>query len=231
MSGWTFLKEVVEHFTVETSIPQKFDIIEMSDLELQAVTDRLESFVDALAQGDHYDNSSPSVLTLTQDEINGFIGHSDYLQGNMMVSLHKNLIEEEFSLPMDVLGYNDRYFVGEDYMKLENNNNNRDTKNSIEMKMTTAATHEEWFNGPLFFAQIQYLIAQNKEDEGKHLVEMFFENGTFFGQKAIIDEHYNLLEPLYDASNDDNWDMVHIIDGIESVSIEEGKIVIKARQN
>merc|ERR1712238_641211 len=133
-------------------------------------------------------------LILTQDEINGFIGHSDYLRGNMMVSFHDNLIEEEYSLPMDVLGYDGRYLVGNDYVKLgtEELNNN---KNTIEMKMTTAATHEDF-----------------------------------------IDEHQNLLDTLYHptdhyhADHDDEA-IRNVIANTKSVSIEEGKIVVKARND
>mmetsp|Transcript_59624 Transcript_59624/g.66719 ORF Transcript_59624/g.66719 Transcript_59624/m.66719 type:complete len:365 (-) Transcript_59624:451-1545(-) len=248
-----FVKEAVEQLTVETPSPQKFDIIEMSDLERKVVTERVMLFVDELAIGT---NTDYSPLVLTQDEINGFIGHSDYLRGNMMISFHDNLIEEEYSLPMDVLGYTDRYFVATDYLKLVDSssssgknesehghgndqsivstfNRNKDT---IEMKMTTAATHEDWFNGPLFFGQIHYLMTTNKKDDpGETVLSLFLEKGSLFGQNVpqkFVDEHQNLLEYLYDNADDTDLQYIrNVISGIESVSIEEGRIIVNARHN
>mmetsp|Transcript_9823 Transcript_9823/g.10577 ORF Transcript_9823/g.10577 Transcript_9823/m.10577 type:complete len:364 (+) Transcript_9823:96-1187(+) len=247
-----FVKEAVEQLTVETPSPQKFDIIEMSDLERKVVTERVMLFVDELAIGT---NTDYSPLVLTQDEINGFIGHSDYLRGNMMISFHDNLIEEEYSLPMDVLGYTDRYFVATDYLKLVDSssssgknesehghgndqsivstfNRNKDT---IEMKMTTAATHEDWFNGPLFFGQIQYLMTTKKDDPGETVLSLFLEKDSLFGQNVpqkFVDEHQNLLEYLYDNADDTDLQYIrNVISGIASVSIEEGRIIVNARHN
>jgi len=274
------LKEAVEQFTIESPLP-KFDIIEMSDLEQNIVKDRVMLFVEQLAAPKTTTNGEPRALindlVLTQDEINGFIGHSDYLRGNMMVSFHKNIIEEEYSLPMDVLGYDGRYFVGNDYLKLGTEELNNKNTNTIEMEMTTAATHEDWFDGPLFFAKIQYLITNSMTDEFEGIMlGLFLEKGSIFGQDApqdFIDEHQNLLDyfyyPLDQHDHDhhhhhdhhhDNHDEHHdhhdkhrdhhnhhghsdddddvdveairnVIANIESVSIEEGRIVVKARSD
>jgi len=245
-----FVKEAVAQLTVETPSPQKFDIIEMSDLELKAVEERVMLFFDELAIGT---NTDYSPLVLTQDEINGFIGHSDYLRGNMMVSLHDNLIEEEYSLPMDVLGYTDRYFVATDYLKLVDSSSSssndrkqghdhiistyKSNKDTIEMKMTTAATHEDWFHGPLFFGQIHYLMTKNNDDPGETVLSLFLEKGSLFGQtvpQQFVDEHPNLLESLYldDNANDTDLEYIrNVISGIESVSIEEGRIIVNARRH
>jgi len=260
------LKEAVEQFTIESPLP-KFDIIEMSDLEQNIVKDRVMLFVEQLVEPKTTTNGEPRALindlVLTQDEINGFIGHSDYLRGNMMVSFHKNLIEEEYSLPMDVLGYDGRYLVGNDYLKLGTEELNN--KNTIEMEMTTAATHEDLFDGPLFFAKIQYLITNSMTDEFEGIMlNLFLEKGSIFGQDApqdFIDEHQNLLDYLYyptdhhdhhhdhrhdhhdhhdkhrDHHNHDDDDDIdveairNVIANIESVSIEEGRIVVKARSD
>lgn len=228
-----WLKNALNQLTVETGSPQKFPIVEMSEQELYIVKERVMLFVDELADGRTGDLDD---LVLTQDEINGFIDHSDYLRGNMMVTLHENRIEEEYSLPMDVLGLDGRYFVANDYIALVGEGEG-EKKDLIEMKMETAATHEDWFDGPLFFAQLQYLITKNKDDEGQTVLELFLENGSFFGQvipEEVIDERENLLESLYDDHDDDDEVDVEyirdVINGIERVSIEEGKIVVKPRR-
>jgi len=237
------LKEAVEQFTIESPLP-KFEIIDMSDLEQNIVKDRVMLFVEQLSapKTTTTTNGEPRALindlVLTQDEINGFIGHSDYLRGNMMVSFHNNLIEEEYSLPMDVLGYDGRYLVGNDYVKL--GTEELHNKNTIEMKLTTAATHEDWFDGPLFFAKIQYLITNSMTDEFEGIMlKLFLEKGSIFGQDApqdFIDEHQNLLDTLYhptDHYHDDHDDEAirNVIANIKSVSIEEGKIVVQARSD
>lgn len=220
------LNEVVEHFTIETDSPKKFPIVYMPDAELKKTVDRVDMFIDNIE--DEVEDIED--LVLTQDEINAFIGHSDFLRGNLMVTLHEDRIVEEYSIPMDILGYNDRYFVGNDYVALKSDGD----KNIVEMKMETEATHEDWFDGPLYFLQLQYLITKNKKDEGRNMLELYLKKGSVFGQVApqeLIDQHENLLRELYDSDDDGVDEMLDIIDGIESVSIEEGKVVVKARHH
>lgn len=230
---YSYFKEVVEQLTVET--PQKFPIVYMSEPELYEVEDRVSSFFDEILD----EKSSIKDLVLEQDEINGFIGHSDYLRGNLMITFHENKIVEEYSLPMDVVGLPGRYFVGNEYTAIDENSK------MVEMKMETEATHEDWFDGPLFFLQLQYLFTKNKEDEGKTMLEVYLEKGSFFGQmipQEEIDEHINLVVPFMEGFNsamedaDDEdvehvMDVVHGIEGIESIIIKEGKVVVKAKQH
>lgn len=224
--AYSILDDVVQHLTIETDSPKKFPIVQMSDAELQKIINRVEDFVDDIEDKEE----DIEDLVLTQDEINAFIGHSDYLRGNLMVTLHKDHIVEEYSFPMDILGYDNRYFVGNEYLAL----NSDGQKDLLEMKMETEATHEDWFDGPLYFMQFQYLITKSKEDEGENMLKLYLEQGKFFGQEVsedVIDQHQNLLEGLYDADDDDVEAIREVISGIESVSIEDGKVVVKARQN
>lgn len=224
--AFSYFNKVVEHFTIETDSPQKFPIVELSEAELEKIIDRVGNFIDDVVDEEEHIRD----LILTQDEINAFIGHSDFLRGNLMVTIHKDRIVEDYSIPMDILGYNDRYFVGNDHVALKSDGQ----KDILEMQMETEAAHEDWFDGPLYFMQLQYLIKKSKEDEGKNMLELYLEKGTFFGQDATqegIDQHYNLLQGLYDADDDDVEHIVDVISGIESVSIEEGKVVVKARHH
>lgn len=221
------LNHILDDFTVPT--PQKFPIVAMTETELQKVLIRVDSFFDSVID----EESDIKDLIIKQDEINGLIGHSDFLRGNLMVTLNENRIVEEFSLPMDQLGLGKRYFVGNDYLELHNGDYGEDGGSLLEIKMETEAKHEDWFDGPLIFMQLQYLIKKSKEDEGQTMIELFLKNGTFFGQAAsqeFIDERVNLLEGLYDDQNDEDIEKVlTVVNGIERVSIEEGKVVIKAK--
>lgn len=226
--AYSVLDEVVEEFTIETDSPKKFPIVFKSDAELEKIVDRVDNFVDDILDEVVYIED----LVLTQDEINAFAGHSDFLRGNLMVTLHKDRIVEEYSIPMEILGYSDRYFVGTDYVAFKTYGD----KDIVEMKMETEATHEDWFDGPLYFLQLQYLVTKNKEDEGRKMLELYLQKGSFFGQsisEQVIEQHVNLLRDLYDDSDhDDQVDvMLDVISGIESVSVEEGKVIVKARHN
>ena len=221
--AYSFLTKVVEDFTIETDSPKKFPVVLLPDDELEKIMIRVDNFVDHILDEENVED-----LVITQDEINAFIGHSDFLQGNLMVTLHKDRMMEEFSIPVDILGFENRYFVGDKYLALKHDGQ----KDIVEVEMETEATHEDWFDGPLYFLQLQYLITKNKEDEGKNMLELYLEKGSFFGQvvpQDIIDQRENLLKELYDEDDEDLEEMLDVISGIESVSIEEGKVVFKAR--
>jgi hypothetical protein len=226
--GYKVLTEVVEELTIETDTPRKFPVVTMSEPELDAVANRVKDFFENIIDG----KADTTYLVLSQDEINGFIGHSDYLRGNLMYTLHQDQIVEEFSLPMDVLGFDGRYFAGYESFALGTLNSEGedgyDKKNIVEMKMTTEAKHEDWFDGPLMFMQLQYLITKNKEDEGQKVFELFLEKGCFFGSWIEpIEERHNIMEDIYDGA--DSEDFRKVVNGIERVSIQEGRVIIKAR--
>lgn len=222
MTGFMYMamKDAVEHLTVTTP-HAKFPVVTMTDAQLSVVQDRVSLFVDQL-RAKEYDGIKD--LVLTEDEINGFIGHSDYLRGNMHVTVKEGAIEEEYSLDMDMLpGGHGRYFVGSDYVKV----NKDDGK--IEMKMETEAKHSDWFDGPLLFAQLQYLVEQQ---DHTNIMELYLEKGSFFGQDApqdFIDQREDLLKGLY--NDQDCEDAKNVLEGIENVSIEAGKIVIQPRHH
>jgi len=225
---YSWLNNVVDDFTVDT--PKRFPVVEMSDTELDKVLDRVDSFFDSIVDGETHIND----LVLKEDEINGFIGHSDFLRGNLMVTLHQDLIVESFSLPMDKLGLGKRYFVGSDYLELKDKGEyGNDGGSLLEMKVETEAKHEDWFDGPLMFLQLQYLIKKSKEDAGQTIMGLFLEKGSFFGQAAsdeFINERVNLLQFLYEPENAEALEeILEAVNSIERVSIEEGKLVVKAQ--
>jgi len=225
-------KDVVEHLTVSTASRRSFPVIQMTDNEVDVVKDRVTLFLEELEA----DMGPVEDLIITQDEINGIIGHSDYLRGNMMITLHPNLIEEEYSLPVDMLpGGKDRYFVGSDYVKIYKKGDKSDDQdvivdNTIEMKMETAAKHQDWFDGPLVFARLQYLVTKDKHDDFKEVSELFLQNGYFFGIQAS-DEYIKKRENLFQYIDDNCEHAEAIYEGIEEIVIEEGKIIVKPVKN
>lgn len=213
------MAEVVQEFTVTTPHDQ-YPIVEMTDKELDIVKDRVESFVGQLTTGP----LPQDPLVITQDEINGFIGHSDFLRGNMFVTLKKGAILEELSLPTEMLpGGKGRYFVADESFQID------EQDHKVTVRAETAATHHDLFDGPLLVAQLQYLVSDIK---GAKMMELYLTKGSFFGQVAPqewIDQRQNLLEDLY--KDPDAEEARAIVENIERVTIEAGKIVVQPRQH
>ena len=221
-TAYFWMKDLVDHLSVTADQSKTFPVVPMSEAERRIFQDKVKLFVDELDS--EYPPGEP--LTITQDEINGFLGHSDYLRGHFYVTLTKNKWVEEYSLPTDVLpgGSNDKFIVGNDYMKFD------ESKSQVEIQMETAAKHEDWFVGPIVFARLSYLVSQ---DDAEHLLNLFVEQGSFFGQpvsQEFIDERHNLLEDFYNDPNDGEHSRT-IVGHIKSVSIEDGKVVITPRSN
>lgn len=161
---WT--RNVVQHMTVTDS--QTFPIVTMSDAEIDLVSSRVKVFVDELL----LQKEPETDLIVTQDELNGFLGHSDYLRGNMYITLTEGKVLEEYSLPMDMLpGGKGRFFLGHDYTTID------EKAQRVEMKMETAAKHEDWFVGPLYFFQLHFEGKEFDEYDHQHLLELVMENG------------------------------------------------------
>jgi hypothetical protein len=221
--SYMWMKDVVHHLTVTTP-HEKFPVVVMSENELAVVKDRMALFFDELTAG--VPTTVPQ-LEITQDQINAFIGHSDYLRGNMFITLEKNLIKEEYSLPADQApGGKGRFYAGSDYLSID------PAAGQFEVESETVAKHMDWFDGPLLFGQIQYLAKDH--DDGPTLLEMYLQKGSFFGQEAsqdFIDQKVNLLEGFYNNDDPDNADSITLVEGLESVSIEKGKIIFKPRRH
>jgi len=221
-TAYFWMKDLVDHLSVTADQSKTFPIVPMSEAERHIFQDKVKLFVDEL--NSEYPPEEP--LTITQDEINGFLGHSDYLRGHFYVTLTKNKWVEEYSLPTDVLpgGSNDKFIVGNDYMKFDA------SKSQVEIQMETASKHEDWFVGPIVFARLSYLVSQ---DDAEHLLNLFVEQGSFFGKpvsQEFIDKRHNLLEDLYNDPDDGEHSRT-IVGHIKSVSIEDGKVVITPRSN
>jgi hypothetical protein len=221
--AFLWIKNVVEHLTIEGN-HRSFPVVDMTDVDRELLKDRVKLFVDELRRGDS--SKTLEDLVITQDEINGFLCHSDYLRGNFQVTLEDNSITEEYSLPMGMFpGGKGRYFDGHDYTKID------PTHNRMELKMETKALHKDWFVGPLYFLQLSYDMNEDNQYH-QQLLEIFLENGSIFGNaipEDTIRQHQNLMEDAY-ADPDSGMDVRTVVSGIEGVKIQKGKIVIMPRR-
>lgn len=218
MAAHRRISTIVRDCTVPAPLsPCAFPVVDMNKDKMTVVMDRAMMFVERLYTRTTTNNRDLDDLIITQDEINGLISHSDFLRGRAYVRLGKGSLYEEHCLPADKLpGGSGRYFVGDGYIKMQGNDR-------MEVMMETAtSTHHKWFDGPVLFAQLQYLLKENGS------TEMNLTRGSIFGYKApqgFINRFINQR-----MNSEGNQDIRVVLDGIEYVRIQPGKIVIHPRK-
>jgi hypothetical protein len=144
------------------------------------------------------------------------IGHSDYLRANMYVDIQPGHFSVQMSLPADFLpGGQGRYFV-----------ETASVQNTAPHKVLAVldALHPiPDLNDPIFMADMD---VSKDENAAVNKWIAILNVGEFMGNYAppdYISQRKNLLDDLYDDP-----DTAQVLNGIDSIAIEEDKIVIKA---
>jgi hypothetical protein len=190
------------------------------------VKDRTMLFIDTLKAG----QVPADDLTLSVDEFNGFIAHSDFLRGNAYASISENEVSVDLSLPVDYLpGGNGRYFTANWYVGVSQPLKD---KTLITTKLETYSPVKD-IDGPLLFGEfLAYWQITNDQENDQELV-VNLQSGQFLkwiAPKEFIDEKDNLLEDICD--NDDCTEADRIMEGIRGISIDRnGDIVIQAERS
>ena len=217
---WAFFwfKHQVKRFTVTT--PLDLPVVDMSEDELIVAKDRAVLFVDSLKAGLVPD---PPQLVVTTKELNGFFGHSDFFRGNAYVTMtesEESTVSLDLSLPARHLpGGKGRYFVANGFVNISN----AASANALVQTSLDTLTKIDGLNDPLFLADL--LVS---EDKNTHQVSVLLQKGEVLGHYApqeYIDEKVNLLDDIFQDCPENK----RIVEGIESVTIRDGEIVIQAR--
>jgi hypothetical protein len=205
---WNKVVQQVERFTVTT--PVYFPIVDVPSAELDVVKDQASLFVNRLRLGE-----VPEDWTLTERQMNGFIGQFEYLRGNAAVTVDQNKISFYSSLPVGLLpGGKGRYFVSSGSIDMT-------APNKVSVHWDTQET-VPGLNGPLLAAEL-LMHFDDMEDVKKWSVNL--DSGTeAFGMVVppeMIAQKANLLEPFYDNGL--------VLNGIERIAVDHDKIVVYAR--
>jgi hypothetical protein len=215
-----WMKREVVRFTVTERLD--LPIHALRDLELDLVKDRTMLFIDTLKAG----QVPADDLTLSVDEFNGFIAHSDFLKGNAFATISENKVSVDLSLPAYFLpGGKNRFLVANWFVSV---------LHPVEDKALITTKFETFspvkgLDGPLLYGQfLAYWQSQNDSE-----LVMNLQSGKFMqwiAPKTFIDEKRNILEDIYD--DDDCAHARRIIEGIHGVSIDiNGAIVIRAKRS
>jgi hypothetical protein len=216
----------MKHEVIRFTVTERLDlpIHSLRDSELDLVKDRTMMFLDTLKAGQVPAND----LTLSVDEFNGFIAHSDFLRGNAFATISENEFSVDLSLPAKFLpGGKKRYFVANWYVGVSQPSEN---KALITTKFETFSPVKD-LDGPILFGQ--FLAYWQNDQKNDSELEVNLQSGQFMkwiAPKDFIDEKRNLLEDIYD--DDDCPHAKRIIEGIRGVSIDRhGDIVIHAKRS
>lgn len=232
---WT--RHQVRRFTVpgkEEHLPNPpLPVSPVPDAALEVFKDKSKLFWDQLRAG----MAPPEDFVVTQEELNGIIASSDFLRGHAYVTLSENKWHTELVLPANKLpGGKGRFFIGHGLITTE-----QDSSAQVNRVMTQL-TPKHPVPG-LDFANIllgKYLVYHNAANDGTLTAELDY--GQFFNWVAPQDwiaRRENLLscDTYDDDSSDDSSDddddfsdedcqeFMDTIARIESISLQDGKIV------
>jgi len=252
--AYSWAKYAVDELTV--SRPDSYPHVDMTDEEYYSVMDRVDGFFVALSHGD----TDVEDLVVTQDEQNGVYSvFSDTIGEDvwaMRVAYHKDRMDYDSSVNLESLGLGDRYFVFRESFSLDGATTDRE-QNMFEFEMDTKSNHEGWFDGPIVFEKFLYLFTSNP-DVGKSTLHAFIQKASYFGYEVPqdqIDKGADLFEGVYNLEHESNTDFSPIVDAlffleslgflpgfgadsvlevirnIGSISIAEGKIIVKPRRH
>jgi hypothetical protein len=216
--AFIWMKHEVIRFTVTERL--SLPIHALPDSELDLVKDRAMLFLDTLKAGQVPAND----LTLSVDEFNGFIAHSDFLRGNAIATVSENEVSVDLSLPAKFLpGGKKRYLVGNWYVGVSQP---QEDKALITTKFETFSPVKD-LDGPILFGEF-LTYWQNSE------LVVNLQSGQFLkwiAPQKFMDKKRNLLKDIYD-DDDCPHHAKRVIEGIRGVSIDRnGDIVIQAKRS
>lgn len=212
-----WMKHEVIRFTVTERVNLPIHVLPDSELDL--VKDRAMLFIDTLKAG----QVPADDLTLSVDEFNGFIAHSDFLRGNAFATISENEFSVDLSLPAKFLpGGKNRFLVANWFVSVSQPS---EDKALITTKFDTFSPVKD-LDGPILFGE--FLAYHQRKNDSELVVNL--QSGKFMNwiaPKKFIDEKRNLLEDICDDE-----DTKRIIEGISEVSIDRnGAIVIHAKRS
>lgn len=176
---YIFIAQEVQQWTVTE--PKDLPVVKVPAGELEVFKDQAKTFWDMI-QADKV----PNDFVVTSSVVNGFSSYSDFLRYHAFAEMKENQVKVSVSLPMDHFpGGKDRYLVG--------------TK-SITWDPETFMIHvmmDDEDSEKVFFDL--YLHLSTEEDNKLNLQVI---SGKFLDwtvPQDFVDEHYNLLEDLYEC--------------------------------
>lgn len=221
----------VRMVTVET--PIDFPIVTVSNKELQAVADDIDTFIKSILNDDGTDSVTKTKdLIIPSRIVNGAISQSDYLRGHAQVIMKENEFIFQTSLPMDMFpGGKHRFFVS-----------TLDTTTTTGPAITTTSFDlgkklSKDYDGPLFVTELLSYLASTTGNDQEWVINVLSMN--VLGQELMtpesLAEKVDILQSLRDDphfQHDPNSKLFfQFINSIDSIRIEPDQMIVRARDN
>lgn len=223
VAGYRWYKYVsreVQRFTVTE--PVSYPVNQVPSSELQALKDSAKLFWDSIQAGVVVPDNNKD-LVVTARVANGFIAASDFLRMNALAEMKDNELKMSVSLPTDgVPGGKGRFFNAYQTITWS------PETHRLTVKMDAADLKGQAPIGQLVDAEFELTTME----DGKTL-NLQVLKGKAFGHKIpqdFIDEHYNLLQDLYncDCHDEDCKQARKVLEALAGVSLEDGQVVVHA---
>lgn len=209
---YRFVSHQVQKWTVMEPNVLPVEDVPLEELSLLEDTARL--FWDTIQYG-----KVPEDFVLTARDLNGFFASEERLRGNAFAEMKENEYQVSLSMPADRLpGGKGRFFVATKTLTWDPENQELKVKiQPVDESMGTMA---------------EAVLKLTTMEDGKTL-NLQVVSGQGLGHvipQDFIDEHYNLLEDLFncDCHDDDCKHARKFLEGLAGVSIEDGQVVVHA---
>jgi len=209
--GYKVMGREVIRFTVTTPLSfESTDIMDEDDCNVEK--ERAELFFDMLVAG----QEPIEDLSFSAATINGcFIAYSDYLRGNMFVSLEEKDLSVKMSLPAYFLpNGNHRYFVAEAELNLG--------PTTFSTRLDTL-TPVEGISSPTVLAKFD---THQYEDEEFDFEVQYGKFLNWYVPQDYIEQRENIMDYLYEDP-----EIAPILSGVQGLSINHDMITIHVRRS
>mmetsp|Transcript_19185 Transcript_19185/g.47430 ORF Transcript_19185/g.47430 Transcript_19185/m.47430 type:complete len:377 (+) Transcript_19185:122-1252(+) len=209
---YRFVSHQVQKWTVVE--PNALPVQDVPLEELSLLKDSAHLFWDSIQYG-----KVPEDFVLSAKDLNGFFASEERLRGNAFAEMKENEYQVSISMPTDRLpGGKGRFFVATKTLKWD--------PETQELKVKVQPMEES------MGTMAEAVLKLTTMEDGKTLnLEVL--SGQGFGKvipQKFIDEHYNLLEDLYncDCHDDECKQARKFLEGLAGVSLEDGQVVVHA---
>jgi len=225
--GFFWTKYQVKRFTVTE--PRHFPVYQLPSVELDIIADKAKLFIDTLRAGKVPEQD----FTVTADELNAFIAHSDYLRGNAYVTVNDNQLLLELSLPAKGLpGGKGRYFVATGSVAISKDTFAEDSDRAIITTQLETVDKVKDLDGPIWFAEFAMFRENPREIHGLTSLVVTLLDGKFMNWKVpadYIDRQDNLINYIFE-DEDCPPNLPNVLEGMQAISLANNEVTLHAER-
>lgn len=225
---YMYASQAVRLLTVEHNPDLELDTVTVPENELTAFKYGAEAFFDNLEERNKVGVTNE--LTATEKNLNGLASASDFLRGHVRARLYDDEVELDVSFPTDVFpGGKGRLFVAQlsGLWRKEDSTLRTSARVFSEKTVGEAFSRKPSFNAEdVATAQATIHVGRTNDRLAVTYKDGYSEVLGWF--LPLPDEELEVLSFLYDSDDEDAQDAARVLNTIENISLEKGKITVQA---